>query len=178
MKTIKQKINRAVIILIVLCTTALLNCSKDDSDGTSEDQTITFMVELIKITGVETQGDGNSALEVYGSITASLNFGTLSTEEILWNKAQEDYVSIEVADFPIASSKIFEVLESELSNVSINVNANLMEYDSNVNNADDPIGNESLTTLLSGLTQTTTYNLLLDETDNQEVQVTYSIARL
>jgi hypothetical protein len=178
MKTIKQIINRTTIILMVLFAMVVVNCSKDDgSDETPEDQIITFRVDLIKITGIETQGDGNDALEVYGDITAKLNFGTAFTEEILWSKSQENFVSIEVADFPIMTSKTFEVLESQLSNMSLDVNANLMERDGS-NNPDDPLGNETLTTLLSGISSTGTYDVLMDESTAHVVQVSYSITRL
>ncbi|WP_299521754.1 hypothetical protein [Winogradskyella sp.] len=179
MKTIKYIINRLAIITLLMSSTVFLGCSKDDEvEEPPIDQTISFKVDLIKLTGIATSGDGNSELEVYGNISTRLNVGSLYNEETLWNKEQQDYVSITEADFPISTSKTFNVLESQLSEVSIDLTANLMEYDSNVNNEDDPIGNETLTTLLSGLSSTTTYEILLDDTENQEVQVTYSITRL
>lgn len=179
MKTIKYFTNRLFMLVIAFSTLASISCGKDDDgDQTPEDQIITFKVDLIKITGIETQGDGNDALEVYGDIVFRLNFNGAYTDETLWSKSQEDFVSIEVADFPIATSKTFEVLESQLPNMSLDVNAILMEFDGNGNNAPDPLGDETITTLLSGISTTVTYDLLMDETNAQVVQVTYSIKRL
>lgn len=174
MKTKQIIFKRATLVMLAMSLFSFFNCSSDD-DGSGEPETVSFSINLVKLTGVDTSTE-SGAMEVYGIISVKLNDS--SNEEILWNKTQQEYIEVEEADYPISGSKTYTIETSELTNQSVIMSANLTEYDSNANNSDDPIGNSSMTIPLSSISNSQTFEILLNETEGHEVKLTYSITRL
>ena len=175
-KASKQIVLNCILSIMFL---SLMACSSDDdTGGNPANDMVSFRVDLIKLTGVDTSTDGGDELEVYGTIKASYNLGSVSDQQTLWEREQTNYVSVDESDIPITGSTTFTLNMSDMDNSTIAVNAHLTEYDSSANNSDDPIGNETATIALNSVASTVTYELLLDDTDGHEVKLTYSITRL
>lgn len=152
------------IILSILAITFMACISDDDSIEPSSEM-ISFRVDLVKLTGVSTSGDGGDGnYEVYGRIIVTYAIGSISDQQILWTTESSNFVGLGEPDLPITGATIFSISSGDLKESSILVNANLMEYDSNVNNADDPIGNETLDVSLSSVASTPLYELVLNDT--------------
>lgn len=168
-------------VVFLFAALVVVSCKKDDDDNPAppvESQDVSFKVELIKMTALEISDAEGDALEVYGSVGANLVRDNITEENELWSAIDEEYISVELSDYPMSSSVTFTVAPEHISGSSIEVISSLNEHDFSEDNPDEDLGTETVTTPLSAVSSTSTFQMVLDDYSQQQVQVTYSITRL
>lgn len=167
-------------VLFLFAALVLVSCEKDDDDmePTPVNQDVTFKVDLIKMTALDIKEGEVDALEVYGSIDAKLVRGNVTEENELWSANDDEYLSVELSDYPLTSSVSFTVDPEKISESKIELTAALMEHDFSDDNPDENLGTETISTTLSAVSSTSTFQIVLDDSGGQHVQVTFSITRL
>ncbi len=172
---------RKIKPLLILCLSVSIfsSCTvtKDD-DAVPEDEEITFKVDLIKLTALEIKDAEGEKLEVYGQINTTLITDEATEDNSLWSTVETAAVGVGLSDLPMSSSVTYKVPSSELSNSEIKVEADLFDYDGGGDNSSEDLGKESLSTPLAGISSSVTYQIVLNDSSGQTMQVTYSITRL
>lgn len=166
---------RAFVFLFA--TIALVSCSDDDEDDTPSVQEVSFRIDLVKFVAQEISDAEGEFLEVYGTVNSKLIRDNITEENMIWSVDDEDYVLVGASDSPLSSSYTYTVAEPNIEASSIEVIATLNEYDP-PGNPDEFLGTRSVTTQLSSVSASSTFQMVLDDSDGQVVQLTYTITRL
>ncbi len=165
---------------VILTLAGLASCTITElPDPEPEDQEITFEVTLVKMAALEIKSAEGEHLEIYGTVTARMIRDNVTETNTVWSETDPtsfiQYVGY--TDVPINTKTTFTLLESELDSTSMEVTANLSDYDSATNPAEF-LGEERISTPLSSIANTITLQLVLDDSGGQHIGVTYSITRL
>jgi hypothetical protein len=168
--------------LVFLCAALVfVSCKKDEDDDPTppaESQDILFKVDLIKMTALAVSDAESDALEVYGVVNVKLIRDNVTEENELWSADADEYISVGLSDYPMSSSVTFTVAPENISESNIEVISSLNEYDFAPDNPDEDLGTETISTPLSAVSSTSTFQMVLNDYSQQQVQVTYSITRL
>lgn len=172
------KITFSKTIVLFFTAMVLISCKKDDDDPVPPvvNEDVSFKVELIKMVALDIKDAEGGALEVYGSVNSELVRDNITEENEVWSVVDIDYISVGLSDYPMTSEVIYEVSPGNISESVMEVTASLDEYDES--NADEFLGTQTITTQLNDVSSTSTYQMVLDDSEGQEVQVTYAITRL
>jgi len=167
--------------LFLFLTLALVSCNDDDDDDDMNNappapQEVSFQVELIKMVALEIKDSEIDALEIYGSVNSKLKRDNITEENMIWSENSANYISVGQSDYPLASVVIFDVLETNVDSTDLEVIVNLTELD--FSNDDDPLGSDLISTPLSSISNSSTFQITLNQSSGQHIQVTYSITRL
>ncbi len=179
--TIFQSIfNKIPSVLIVLfAITLFASCEKEEPE-VPQDEDITFKIDLLKMAALDIKDAEGDALEIYGAVSTKLLRDNITESNELWNKAFGEAVAVGYSDVPMSSSVTFTVATSNLAASNLEVSADLFDQDGSDASANPPedLGKETLTTPLANITSSVTYQLVLNDSAGQEIEVTYSITRL
>ena len=176
---------RNLIFTKVLKTLALVAffstftaCVVDKEDEMPVEEEVTFSVELLKIRALEIkEGEGDN-LEIYGKISSKLVRGNLTEDNTLWTQADTDALPVGLSDHPLSAIVTYTVATANIASSNLIVEADLFDFDGGGTNAPEDLGKEAITTPLSSITSSVTYDIVLNDSSGQFVQVTYSITRI
>lgn len=161
--------------LIILLLNA---CIVQEDDGmTPQDETVTFQVDVIKMAAMELPDTEGEFLEIYGNITGDMIRGNITESNVLWETGNDAVQQVNLSDAAVTGSATYTLKVSELATSEMQVTADLTEWDG-TNNAPDNLGKETVTTPLSNITTSATYEIVLNDSPQQRVRVTYMITRL
>jgi hypothetical protein len=178
MKTRHLNIGK-VFFKMILSTMILatIGCSKEEETPEVQNESISFRVQLEKIVATEIKEAEGDALEVYGSIDGKLQRGNVTEVNNLWIASPTEAIDVTMSDFPLTSSVVYEVMADAVSSSSLEVTVDLYDYDFGAND-DEDLGRESINVPLNTISDTSTFQIILDDSTGQFVQVTYSIRKL
>lgn len=179
MKT-QNFIPKTLLLLILGFGLLTLNsCSEDDDENSSEEQTISFRVNLTKIKATDTSGEGSSTnveLEIFGELSTSLTLGTTVDSRLLWSADEENFISVGQNDTQLSGEATFTIAADKIGNSTITCAGDLLEYDGNGFVQEQ--GEASSTFALAAITGTQDIELTFSETAGQTSVVTFIVTRL
>lgn len=162
------------VFLFASCTVT----SDDDDDTTPQIEEVMFRVDLVKITALEIKEGEGDALEIYGLINTKLIRDNISEENALWSVVKTEAIPVGLSDTPLSSSVTYTVATKDLASSNLEVRADLFDYDGSGNNAPEDLGDEAITTPLNAISSSAEYQITLNDSGGQVVQLTYAITRL
>lgn len=165
-------------VVFLFAALVFVSCKKDEDEPTppAVEEDVSFKVQLVKMVALDIKDAEGDALEVYGTVNSKLIRDNISEENGIWSAIDTEYISVNYSDYPMTSSVTYTVSPGNISASSIEVIATLNEYDDG--NPDEFLGTRTITTTLSSVSATSTFQMVLDDDEGQDVQVTYSITRL
>ncbi len=152
--------------------------SDDDTPPTPIDEEVAFRVDLLKIAALEIKEAEDEMLEIYGTISSKLRRDNITEDNTLWSVAETEAIGVGVSDTRLVSSVTYTIASSKIAAGTIEVAAHLFDYDGGGDNPSEDLGNEKHSTPLSNITTSVTYQIVLNDSSGQTVQLTYSITRL
>ena len=167
-------------LFLLLSVLVLSACVKveDDEEPTPQDEDVMFQVDLVKMTALEIKEGEGDQLEIYGTVTADLVRGNLTESNTLWSLPKASPLPVGLSDVPIIASQTFTVASSNIAASNIEVRADLFDSDGEGTNDPEDLGNEMISTPLSSVNSSSTFQITLNSSNGQWVQLTYSITRL
>jgi hypothetical protein len=169
---------KAFLFLFIGLT--IIACDSDDDDDSDDTppapQEVSFQVDLIKMVALEIKDAEGDALEIYGSVNSKLKRDNVTEENMVWSENSANYIAVGQSDYPLPSTVVYDVLETNVESTDLEVIVNLTELD--FSNDDDPLGSDLISTPLSSITNSSTFQITLNQSSGQHIQVTYSITRL
>lgn len=162
----------STIFMAVSCTV-----TSDDDDVTPVDEEVTFRVDLLKMAAVEIKDAEGEYLEIYGLVNSKVVRGNVTEENALWSVVKESALNVGTSDTPLMESVTYTVAKSDIANSTLEITADLWDYDGNAGNDPEDLGEETISTPLSSVTSSVTYDIVLDDSSGQVIKVTYSITR-
>lgn len=165
--------------LFLLTITLFASCvqTTDDDDIEPQDEIIEFQVDFLKVAALEIKEAEGDNLEVYGTITADLIQGNVTESNTLWSAALEAAISVGFSDVPMTESVTFNVPTSKIASSNLEVRADLAESDGTGTNNPEDLGDETISTPLSNIISSSSFDIVLNDSSGQWVRVTYSITR-
>lgn len=169
---------KAILCVALFSTFTSCVVDNDDEMPVPADEDITFQVDLLKMTGIEIKEGEGEHLEIYGTISTKKVNGNVTEDNTLWSEDDTEVIYVGLSDYPLIASNTYTVSASELSSSNLVVIADLFDFDGGGNNAPEDLGKEEISTPLSSVTSSVTYQIVLNDSGGQHIRVTYSITRL
>lgn len=160
------------ILLVASCTV-----TSDDDEVTPQDEDVTFRVDLLKMAALEIKDGEGEYLEIYGLVNSKVVRGNITEENALWSVVKENALNVGTSDTPLTESVTYTIAKSDIANSTLQVAADLWDYDGSAGNNPEDLGEGMISTPLSSVTTSVTYDIVLDDSSGQVIKVTYSITR-
>ena len=165
-------------VCILLSSPFIFTSCKIGENVTPKDEEITFRVDLVKIAALEIKDAEGENLEIYGVIGSKLIRGNITEENTLLSLKDTEPLPVGMSDEPLVSSVTYKVASSNIDDSNLEVSAHLFDFDGGGSNAPEDLGNEKISTPLGSVLSSTNYQITLNKSSGQIVQLTYSITRL
>lgn len=178
MKNLVLRKSALKVFAILLTTSMLISCSKDEEEepGQTSPADVSYSIELVKISAEDiTESDG--IIEVYGTVNSLLKRDNITEQNMILSLSESNYIAVGTSDTPLSNSFTYVVPAANVEDSVLEIIASLTDRDP-VDNDNEFLGTRTFTVPLPNIDERVEYEMTFDDDSPNIVRLTYTIERL